>query len=881
MSTNSNVNRPTVPPRPQVPPKPDLRGAQWRRSTDIIVRTEAGEEGAQDRKRQLAKHKSLPAVVNGSLTLSQSAGQNPGQANTQETPASPVRVRPIPKPRRRKTAQNSLALSEGSADREMSILESQSTRSSAYNPSETTATQSTCHSYCPCACHRTPESTPKCDAHKLSYMPPPPEDNTIHLEYWHIVQPGKRKPSRTPPSIPLPCLPLREVPESLLPTTGESEEPDILEPVYMEVASDDEEHSSQITSNPTESSIQSVEIPTFQNGNTRSSPCPGRKSLPSMMNMNCKITDKIHPDHQDMDGIPKKVYQHCQEEKQNTESVKSKGKRKKLSPLELLLSPFQSKHQAKRVADQKDSTTTCDSQMSSTEDNLQEHSPTEISVSNPDKKPGVQEDTCLSSSEEETERRKVEDSEIVSRRGRCPTLEGLWQERSIVKKKGILSQLSKEQLLLQECLYEVVTTEHTYLKSLDVVVEHFLESPELNQVLEPRDRKSLFSGISKIRQMSQNFLHDMKEELNSNLFCDTCKVIQRYATGPFGAYVDYIRNMPYQEQTLHHLEQRSPQIIGILRKLQEDPRCNRLSLKSYLVLPFQRVTRLKILVEAILKKTEPGSQGQASAEGALKGVSKIVEACNREVGKMKQMEELVRIANKAEFECKALPLVSSSRWLLKQGELAQLSAKENIFGQRKLFPIYLFLFNDLLLLATRKGPDRFVVRDHAHRSLVEIISVEDEEDLEGCERDRTFQLALLKNHRGGTSHLLLQAPSQAEKASWMGMLTQRKDGDEEIYEEWDCPQVQCTVAYQAQHQGELSLQLGDIINVIQKTTEGFLEGWRVDGERGWFPAACVVEITNEHVQRRHLRQRYHVMQAANRVLCRRLGNDKTGTACFR
>ena len=51
-----------------------------------------------------------------------------------------------------------------------------------------------------------------------------------------------------------------------------------------------------------------------------------------------------------------------------------------------------------------------------------------------------------------------------------------------------------------------MTTEHTYLKSLDVVVGHFLESPELNQVLAPRDRKSLFSGISKIRQMSQKWV---------------------------------------------------------------------------------------------------------------------------------------------------------------------------------------------------------------------------------------------------------------------------------------------------------------------------------------------------------------------------------------
>lgn len=51
----------------------------------------------------------------------------------------------------------------------------------------------------------------------------------------------------------------------------------------------------------------------------------------------------------------------------------------------------------------------------------------------------------------------------------------------------------------------------------------------------------------------------------------------------------------------------------------------------------------------------------------------------------------------------AMPLVSSSRWLVKQGDLVQISSKENMFGQRKLCHVLLFLFNDLLLVATRKG----------------------------------------------------------------------------------------------------------------------------------------------------------------------------------
>lgn len=47
---------------------------------------------------------------------------------------------------------------------------------------------------------------------------------------------------------------------------------------------------------------------------------------------------------------------------------------------------------------------------------------------------------------------------------------------------------------------------------------------------------------------------------------------------------------------------------------------------------------------------------------------------------------------------------------------------------------------------------------------------------------------------------------------------------------------------------------------------GWYEGIRLsDGQKGWFPEANVLEITNEHVRRRNLRERYRVIQAAGTV----------------
>lgn len=42
----------------------------------------------------------------------------------------------------------------------------------------------------------------------------------------------------------------------------------------------------------------------------------------------------------------------------------------------------------------------------------------------------------------------------------------------------------------------------------------------------------------------------------------------------------------------------------VLEKLEGDPICQRLSLKSFLILPFQRITRLKLLLQV---QTPPGT----------------------------------------------------------------------------------------------------------------------------------------------------------------------------------------------------------------------------------------------------------------------------------
>ncbi|XP_074479532.1 uncharacterized protein arhgef15b isoform X2 [Sebastes fasciatus] len=448
----------------------------------------------------------------------------------------------------------------------------------------------------------------------------------------------------------------------------------------------------------------------------------------------------------------------------------------------------------------------------------------------------------------------------------------LWQDLPAVREGGVLEQLTPEQCKYQESMFEVLTSEASYLRSLRVLTEHFLDSRELEETMIIRDKKTLFSNILRIREVSERFLKDLEDRIFPDLvFPDICDIIHYHAQHNFPAYIDYVRNQIYQEKTYSLLSKNNVPFATVITRLQESPLCQRLPFMSFLLLPFQRITRIKMLIENILKRTKERTKEEQTASKSLASVSKIIDECNTQVGKMRQMEELIHVSQTLEFDkLKALPIISQTRYLEKKGELQEMSKGGTIFNMRAKFtPVYLFLFNDLLIIAAKKGAERFVVLDHAHRSLVQVQSI-DEGGGSCAAYEYCFNLTLLENHQGRMMERLLKAPSTSDKHRWMAAFPNPtnpdRDEDEVIYEDWDCPQVQCVEPYIAQQADELTLEPTEIINVIRKTNEGCYEGIRLsDGQKGWFPVGNVIEITNEHVRRRNLRERYRVMQAASVV----------------
>ncbi|XP_054651782.1 rho guanine nucleotide exchange factor 19 isoform X2 [Dunckerocampus dactyliophorus] len=431
----------------------------------------------------------------------------------------------------------------------------------------------------------------------------------------------------------------------------------------------------------------------------------------------------------------------------------------------------------------------------------------------------------------------------------------LWQDIPDVCTSGQLDNFSNGERKLQEAKFELVTSEASYIRSLTIVVDHFMLSQELSECLGAQDKQWLFSKLPEVKDVSERFLQDLEHRLEEDILrFDVCDIVLDHCPALRRVYLPYVTNQAYQEQTYQRLLQESPRFPSILARLEEDAVCQRLPLTSFLILPFQRITRLKMLVENILKRTTPGSRDEDTATKAFNELKKMIKECNSSVQSMKRMEELIHLNKKIHFEGK-------SRWLVKHGELLEVDTQTMSISGSKLKlptkPVYLHLFNDCLLLSRRKDTWKFLVFVHAKIGELKVKDLS--QKLQGIS-GFIFHLQLCEGQH--LKHqILLKSHTESGKQRWITAMfpSDPLEDIEHASENADISQVQCIRSYQAQEHDELTLEKADILQAKTITSDGWVEGIRLsDGERGWFPKSYIEEITSRSARLRNLRENIRI-----------------------
>ncbi|XP_060901603.1 ephexin-1 [Labrus mixtus] len=452
----------------------------------------------------------------------------------------------------------------------------------------------------------------------------------------------------------------------------------------------------------------------------------------------------------------------------------------------------------------------------------------------------------------------------------------LWQNLDVVQASGLLNQLPQKEVIMQEAMFELVTSEASYYKSLEILETHFLRNPALINTLSQSDMHFLFSNIEEVMKASERFLMDLEHRIEKSiLISDVCDIVSHHAAEHFNVFIKYVINQVYQEKNYRRILEGNQAFREAMATLENHSRVRGLSFTSFLILPFQRITRLKLLIQNILKKAEENSEREANAIKAHQQLEQIVKECNEGVRKMSRTEELISIEKTLEFKSKSVPIISHSRWLLKKGEVQLMAGPKSTrtMRSRKLYqPVYLFLFNNLLLVTKRSSSgDKFQVLDSCTRAMLRTEDLEDQ----GQMLANVFNLKLLENQEERPVSYMLKASSMSDKLRWVCALTpnRRTRFMSTSAHQPDSPQVQCIQSYSSQEPDELSIEMADVLNLLERTDDGWMMGERLhDGERGWFPSRVVEEIHSKEIRAQNLREALRIQQAQEGG-----GGPQTGT----
>ncbi|KAA0701366.1 Rho guanine nucleotide exchange factor 16 [Triplophysa tibetana] len=414
-----------------------------------------------------------------------------------------------------------------------------------------------------------------------------------------------------------------------------------------------------------------------------------------------------------------------------------------------------------------------------------------------------------------------------------------WSQLYQVKEMGILDTITPEERKRQEAIFEIITSEYSYLHSLSILIRHFKDSEDLTSTMTATERHHLFSNIAVIMDISKRFFQDLEKRHHRHpLIQDISDIVQNHASHHFEPYIIYCSNETFQQRTLQKLLTTNSAFRETLKQIESSEECGGLPMISFLILPMQRVTRLPLLMDTVCQKSPKNTAEHFASRWALKAISKLVKSCNDGARRMERTEQMYTIQKQMDFgKIKPFPLVSSSRWLKKSGELAVCTEDRSLF--RKAFShrsCILFLFNDVLIVTKRKSEESYVVLDYA---TAENVSVQEELS------DSKLNLKLLMNPNsdGRSEHMTLVAETRLDRARWVTALCNLKH--KSITDDGEAlPQYEATKAYLPKTPDELSLRQAELVIVLQEV-EGWCHGVRMrDGERGWFPANCATQITN-------------------------------------
>merc|ERR1712137_917217 len=295
---------------------------------------------------------------------------------------------------------------------------------------------------------------------------------------------------------------------------------------------------------------------------------------------------------------------------------------------------------------------------------------------------------------------------------------------------------------------ELVTTEKSYCKSLQIIVSDYLHPLKLDQTLVKKIKvEKIFMNIEEIMLLHLPMLHDLEQCVNENNARNIGEIFVKTASYNFSLYKSYCATYAEALSYLEECNQNSTKFAAFLQSKPD-------KLDALLIQPVQRIPRYRLLFGELIKLTPEDHPDYPPTVKALQCVEKIAIHVNESVREKENQDKLLQIQQS--FTNKVPTIVDQKRKFIREGVLVKMCRRT---PKRR----YFFLFSDLLIYASinESSVNSNKITYTFHRALdLSQVKVEDIPPDDGA-TDNAFQI------RSNQKSFAVFAEDKKAKKEWM------------------------------------------------------------------------------------------------------------------
>lgn len=218
----------------------------------------------------------------------------------------------------------------------------------------------------------------------------------------------------------------------------------------------------------------------------------------------------------------------------------------------------------------------------------------------------------------------------------------------------------------QQAIQEIISSEKTYLKQLEILMDYFVVPLKQQGILSDSSHTTLFGQIEMIYNLNGELLKEIEsnQENVAQAFLKMAPFFKLYSVYAF----DYKNAL----LILQDLTSKNPVFRKFLEDAESRPEVQR-KLNSIMIAPIQRVPRYKLLLEQVILYTSPADHDFKLLKESVKLVESTVSHINSVIEDQEVTQRLLNLQNS--LTNRTPNIVKPSRKVIKEGILNKVNRK--------------------------------------------------------------------------------------------------------------------------------------------------------------------------------------------------------------